>query len=83
MTKLSRSFLYAMSIAFGICCIGLLGGMLYDLCVVFLRHRTLQSVLGNSILFYKTLGGMGIVGMICFFAFLFSLVATKRQGKPR
>jgi hypothetical protein len=82
-SKASRFLLYAMSAAFGICILGLIGGMLYDLCVVFLRHRTLESVLGNSIPFYKTLGGLGIVGMIFFFAFLFSLIAKGNQGKPR
>ena len=72
-----------MSAAFAICCVGLTGGMLYDLYAVFLRHRTLESVLGNSIPFYKTLGGLGIVGMIFFFAFLFSLMAKSNQGKSR
>jgi len=66
-----------MSSAFGICILGLIGGMLYDLGVVFLRHRTLESVLGNSIPFYKTLGGLGIAGMFLFFAFLVSLISKK------
>jgi hypothetical protein len=82
-SKFSRSLLYAMSAAFGVCILGLIGGMLYDLCVVFVRHRTLESVLSNSIPFYKTLGGLGIVGMILFFTFLFSLIARNNQGKPR
>ena len=82
MTKPSHFFLYAMSTAFSICILGLIGGMLYDLCVVLLRHRTLESVLGNSIPFYKTLGGIGIAGMIFFFLFLVSLVAGPRGGKP-
>jgi hypothetical protein len=83
MTTFSRYLLYAMSTAFAICILGLIGGMLYDLCVVFLRHRTLESVLGNSIPFYKTLGGLGIAGMLLFFAFLISLISKKDQGKPR
>jgi len=77
MTKASRLLLVAMSSAFGICILGLIGGMLYDLGVVFLRHRTLESVLGNSIPFYKTLGGLGIAGMLLFFAFLVSLISKK------
>jgi len=81
MTKFSRFLLYAMSAAFGICCVGLIGGMLYDLYVVFLRHRTLESVLGNSIPYYKTIGGLGILGMLFFFALLFSLVARRDKGK--
>jgi hypothetical protein len=83
MTKPSRFLLYAMSAAFSICILGLIGGMLYDLCVVFLRHRTLESVLGNSIPFYKTLGGVGIAGMLLFFAFLISLISKSNQRKPR
>jgi hypothetical protein len=72
-----------MSAAFALCILGLIGGMLYDSCVVFLRHRTLESVLGNSIPFYKTLGGVGIAGMLLFFAFLISLISKKDQGSPR
>jgi hypothetical protein len=83
MTAPSRYLLYAMSSAFSICILGLIGGMLYDLCVVFLGHRTLESVLGNSIPFYKTLGGIGIAGMLLFFAFLISLVSRNNPGKPR
>jgi hypothetical protein len=81
MTKFSRFLLCAMSAAFGICCVGLIGGMLYDLYVVFLRHRTLESVLGNSIPYYKTIGGLGILGMLFFFALLFSVVARRDKGK--
>ncbi len=73
----------AMSAAFCLSGVGLIGGMLYDLYVVFLRHRTLESVLGNSIPYYKTIGGFGILGMLFFFALLFSLLAKNNQGKPR
>jgi hypothetical protein len=83
MTKPSRFLLYAMSTAFAVCILGLIGGMLYDLGVVFLRHRALESVLGNSIPFYKTLGGIGITGMLLFFTFLISLISKNDQRKPR
>lgn len=83
MTKPSRFLLIAMCAAFGICILGLIGGMLYDLCVVLLRHRTLENVLGNSIPFYKTLGAVGIAGMLLFFTFLISLISKSNQGKPR
>jgi hypothetical protein len=83
LSKTSRILLYAMYAAFTLCGVGLIAGMLYDLYVVLLRHRTLESVLGHSIPYYKTLGGLGILGMVFFFAFLFSLIATKGQGKPR
>lgn len=81
MTKFSRFLLYAMSAAFGICCVGLIGGMFYDLYVVSLQHRTLENVLGNSIPYYKTIGELGILGMLLFFALLFSLVARRDKGK--
>jgi preprotein translocase subunit Sss1 len=83
MKKPSRFLFAAMSVAFGICILGLIGGMLYDLCMVLLRHRTLENVLGNSIPLFKTLGGLGIAGMLLFFAFLISLISKKDQGKPR
>jgi hypothetical protein len=83
MTRLSRCLLVAMSIAFGVCIFGLVVGMVYYLCVVLVNHRTLENVLGNSIPFYKALGGIGIVGFILFFAFLLSLMGKNNSEKPR
>jgi hypothetical protein len=71
-----------MMVAFGICVIGLLGGMFYYLFVVIVLHRTLESVLGNSIWFYKALGGIGILGFVLFVAFLFSLMAGGKSERP-
>jgi ABC-type amino acid transport system permease subunit len=83
MTAPSRFLLYSMSIALALSALGLILGMLYDLYVVFIRHARLEAVLGASIPYYKTVGGLGIVGMIFFFMFLLSAVAQKKNGKPR
>jgi hypothetical protein len=83
MTPRSRFLLLSMSTAFGICIFGLLFGLLYDLYAVFLRHRTFENVLGNSMPYYKTLGAVGIAGMLLFLALLVSLISTKDHGKPR
>jgi hypothetical protein len=69
-----------MSSAFGISALGLLLGMFYDLYEVFIRHRELENVLGNSIPYNKTLGAIGVTGFILFFAFLFSAMTEKKQG---
>jgi hypothetical protein len=71
-----------MSIAFGICIVGLVGGMGYYLSAVYLWHRTLENVMGNSIPFNKTLGCIGILGLILLFAFLISLMAERNPRNP-
>ena len=83
MTKLSRYLLIAMSTAFGLCILGLLVGMVYYLCAVYIGHRTLENVMGNIIPFNKTLGAIGILGFILFFAFLFSLMSKNSREKHR
>jgi hypothetical protein len=83
MSRRSRILLIAMSVAFGIAALGLVAGMFYDLYLVSIRHVQLENVLGTSIAYNKTLGGFGILGMIFFFAFLFSAIADKKQDKPR
>ena len=72
-----------MSTAFGIAVLGLVAGMFYDLYLVSIRHLQLENVLGTSIAYNELLGGFGILGMILFFAFLFSAIADKKQDKPR
>ncbi len=64
-SKPPKFLFFTMSAAFAVCILGLIGGMLYDLYAVFLRHRTLENVLGDSIPYYKTLR-VGIVGMLLF-----------------
>jgi hypothetical protein len=83
MTKLARYLLVAMSAAFGLCVLGLVAGMVYYLSAVYFRHRTFESVMGNIIPFNKALGGIGILGMILFFAFLFALMSNNHSEKPR
>jgi hypothetical protein len=83
MSKRSRFLLIAMSTAFGIAVLGLVAGMFYDLYLVSIRHLQLENVLGTSIAYNELLGGFGILGMILFFAFLFSAIADKKQDKPR
>jgi len=72
-----------MSAAFGIAALGLVIGICYDLYVVSIRHVQLENVLGTSIAYNKTLGGFGILGMLLFFAFLFSAATDKKQDKSR
>ena len=82
MTPISRLLLIAMSIAFGICILGLIAGMVYYLGAVYLGHRTLESVMSNSITYNKSLGAAGLLGFALFFAFLLSLMSKSKSGKP-
>ena len=83
MSRRSRFILIAMSAAFGIAALGLIAGICYDLYLVSIRHVQLENVLGTSIAYNKTLGGFGILGMLLFFAFLFSAATDKKQDKSR
>ncbi len=83
MSRRSRFLLIAMSAAFGIAALGLIGGICYDLYLVSIRRAQLENALGGSITYNKILGGFGILGMILFFAFLFSAIADKKQDKSR
>jgi len=83
MSRSSRILLIAMSTAFGIVTLGLVAGICYDLYLVSIRHAQLENALGTSIAYNKVLGGFGILGIILFFAFLFSAIADKKQDKSR
>ena len=72
-----------MCTAFGMAALGLVAGIIYDLYLVSVRHLQLENVLATSLAYNKILGGFGILGMILFFAFLFSAIADKKQDKPR
>ena len=82
MTRTSQILLIVMSVAFGFCISGLVAGMVYYLCAVYLWHRSLETVLGMSIPYNKTLGAIGILGFVLFFAFLLSLMSKNGSGKP-
>ena len=82
LTRTSRTLMIAMSIAFGVCILGLIAGMIYYLCAVYLGHRTLESVMSNSIGYNKTIGAIGILGFVLFFMFLLSLMSKNNSGKP-
>jgi hypothetical protein len=83
MSGRTRFLLIAMSICFGAAALGLIFGLMYDLYVVGVRHRQLENVLGNSIRYNETLAGLGILGLLLFFAFLFSAIADKKVERHR
>jgi hypothetical protein len=83
MSRRSRFLLIAMSASLGIAALGLVAGICYDLYLVSFRHVQFENVLGTSIAYNKILGGFGILGMVLFFAFLFSAIADKKQDRPR
>ena len=72
-----------MCTAFGVCCLGMVGGLIHGLYATIYQHRTLEGVLGHSIPYYRLLGGFGIAGFLLFFAFLASAVSHKKQDKPQ
>lgn len=75
-----------MCVAFGLCIAGLVAGMAYDMFLVLARHGTLESVLGHSIPFYKSLGLLGILGFALFLLFLVVSVSSrpnKAKKSPR
>jgi hypothetical protein len=72
-----------MSTTFGMAALGLIIGMFRYLYLVSIRHVQLENALGSSIAYNEILGGFGILGMVFFFAFLFSAIADKKQDKPR
>ena len=69
-----------MSIAFGLCILGLLGGMAYNLFALAAHHRTIEQALGNSIGFYKVLGGFGILGFVLFLLFLIVSISSRPRS---
>jgi hypothetical protein len=81
MSRVSRALFIAMASLFTICAGGVIGGMLYSLYATYARHRRFDTVLSSSISYYKVLGGIGILGMLFFFVFLFSLISSKDKGK--
>jgi hypothetical protein len=83
MTARSKFLFISMSTAFGICCLGLIVGLFQWLYATIYQHRSLEDILGHSIPYYKSLGGIGVAGFMLFFAFLISAATDKKQDKPR
>ena len=83
MTARSRFLFITMSVAFGICCFGMIVGLFYGLYATIYQHRSLEDILSHAIPYYKSLGGIGVAGFMLFFAFLISAAADKKQDKPR
>ena len=82
MASPSRFVLISMSVAFAICIIGLILGVLYSLFESVFLHKTLETILSRTIPYYKALGLLGILGMFLFFLFLFVQIADKGSKKP-
>ena len=72
-----------MSTAFALCILGVVADMIYYLGAVSFAHRTLENVMSNSVRFNRILGATGILGMLLFFAFLFSLMSGKAPRGSR
>ncbi len=79
----SRLTFLAMSASFALCILGLIAGMLYSLFESFFRHKTLESILSRTIPYYKFLAGLGILGMLLFFAFLLLQISTRRRSPSK
>jgi hypothetical protein len=79
MSRASRFLLIAMSTSLGIAAVGLVVGLFYDLYVVSIRHGQLENALGKTITYNKILGGLGILGFLLFFAFIFSAISEKKR----
>jgi len=82
-TKPSRVLFVSMCAAFGLCIVGLVLGMAYNLFLVFRDHRSLDSVLGDSIHFYKSLGAVGILGFFLFLVFLGVSISSNPRGDKK
>jgi hypothetical protein len=74
MRKVSKILLIGASSAFGLCCAGLLAGLIYTLVDYFRKGQTLEYILGGSLPFYKAIGVLGILGFVLFFLFLITLL---------
>jgi hypothetical protein len=83
MRKRSRFLMFAMFGCFILAASGLVLGMVYCSFVVFAQHHALESVLSRTIPYFKTIGGLGILGMLCFFMFLLSEMTSKPNGNPK
>jgi hypothetical protein len=81
MSRFSRILFITMASLFAISAGGVIGGMLYSLYAVYVRHRRFDAILGACIPYYKVVGGIGILGLFFFFVFIFSLISVRNKGK--
>ena len=82
MKKASKVLLICASSAFGLCCVGLLAGLIYNLLEYSRKTQAFDHILANSIPFYKVIGALGILGFLLFFHFLLSLLSRPaKHGK--
>jgi hypothetical protein len=70
-----------MATALTISCLGLIAGLCHGVYATVYQHRSLENILGQSIPYYKSIGGLGFAGFILFFAFLISAVTDKKQDR--
>jgi hypothetical protein len=81
MTRASRFLFIAMASTFVVCAGGVIGGTLYSLYATYIRHHRFEAILNAGIPYYKVVGGIGVLGMLFFFAFLLSLISSRDKGK--
>jgi len=65
-----------MCTAFGLCCLGMIAGLVHGIYATIYQHRTLEDILGHSIPYYQLLGAIGIAGFLLFLAFLISSITS-------
>ena len=82
MPRLSRFLFIAMASTFAVCSGGVIGGVLYALYSTYFKHRDLEAILNSAHLYNTVVGAIGVLGMLLFFAFLFSLISHKNKGNP-
>ena len=71
-----------MSTGFGVCCLGMLVGMVHGIYASAYHHRSLEDILGHAILYYRILGGIGIASFLLFLGFLISAATEKNRTNP-
>ncbi len=81
MSRPARVLLIAMSICFGICCFGLIGGLFYTCVSFFFFHHSVEQTLSASISFYKALGALGVLGFLLLLAFFIAAVLDQPRRR--
>jgi hypothetical protein len=80
MSRFSRMLFIAMLSLFAICTGGVIGGVLYSLYAAIYRHRSIEDILGHAMPYNEVVGGIGVAGMLFFFAFLLSSISSRNKG---